>query len=125
MKKIGISLYPAYSTKEDNMRYLKKAAECNCSLLFLALLGVGEDRQTVIDNYHLGAEAPALHPAGRQGEDAAGQRPEGAVAAVGAHIEQRRAESGQLRRGEIAPMARGQQRLLAGEQQHALAGVAF
>ncbi|WP_041140323.1 DUF871 domain-containing protein [Beduini massiliensis] len=52
MKKIGISLYPAYSTEEENKRYLKKAAECNCSLLFLALLGVGEDRQSVIDRYH-------------------------------------------------------------------------
>lgn len=47
MKRLGISVYPARSSKEEMFTYLKRAAEAGFSRLFTTLLPVDDDRETI------------------------------------------------------------------------------
>lgn len=50
-KRLGISLYPEYSSDEQCMTYLETAAKHGFQVLFLALLGIKKDVPSVLDRY--------------------------------------------------------------------------
>lgn len=50
-KRLGISLYPEFASQEDNFDYLERAAARGFDVLFIALLGVKDGRDAVIERY--------------------------------------------------------------------------
>lgn len=51
MKKIGISIYPSKSEKEQDFLYITKSAQLGFSRLFISLLEINADQQTVLTNF--------------------------------------------------------------------------
>lgn len=52
-KRLGISLYPEYSSDEQCMSYLETASKHGFQVLFLALIGIKKDFQSVLERYQL------------------------------------------------------------------------
>lgn len=51
MHKLGISLYPEHSTKEQDWAYMELAAKYGFSRIFTCLLSVTETREEIIENF--------------------------------------------------------------------------
>lgn len=49
--RLGISLYPEFTSQEDNFAYLRRAAEHGFDVLFLALLGAKGTYEEVVERY--------------------------------------------------------------------------
>lgn len=51
MRKLGISIYPEKSSKEEILKYIDKAAECGFSRIFSCLLSVNEEKEVIKEHF--------------------------------------------------------------------------
>ena len=53
MKRLGISIYPEKSTKEDILAYLDRAAGAGFSRIFSCLLSVQDTKEAIVQKFWL------------------------------------------------------------------------
>ena len=51
MKRLGISIYPEKSTKEDILAYLDRAADAGFSRIFSCLLSVQDTKEAIVQKW--------------------------------------------------------------------------